>query len=408
MDSHPPLSDLIERTLQEISKLGLCSELNNKYRRIYKRLKAFAKNRNQACYSAELLRCFFDEAEQRYRAGIIGRARRNLLKRAALLLEDCLQSGRIEWRVHKENTRPMPASEEFLRLYAQYLDNRKSAEWSKNTMESARRLIRQFLVFLDDNGCRSLSETSARMLPSFFQHLLSRYQPTSMQVVAFHLRAFLKFADGGERLLPLVPSNCLRNKAIIPVLSDQEHAALKRALADPEIPLRDRAVIQLALRTGLRSIDIVGIKLSDIDWVNDTILVAQSKTGRPFRIPLTADVGNLLSAYILTERFPADTPYVFLRSQAPYLPIHRSTCYAFLCKVLARAGIRVGDERKGLHVLRHSVASRMLSAGVPVTTIASALGHADKTSTDVYLATDEGRMRECALPLPEPSINIGG
>jgi site-specific recombinase XerD len=97
----------------------------------------------------------------------------------------------------------MPASEEFLRLYAQYLDNRKSAEWSKNTMESARRLIRQFLVFLDDNGCRSLSETSATMLPSFFQHLLARYQPTSMQVVAFHLRAFLKFADGGERLLPL-------------------------------------------------------------------------------------------------------------------------------------------------------------------------------------------------------------
>jgi integrase len=229
-----------------------------------------------------------------------------------------------------------------------------------------------------------------------------------MQAVVFHLRAVLKFADGGERLLPIVPSHYLRNKAIIPVLSDQEHAALKRALADPEISLRDRAVIQLALRTGLRSIDIVGIKLSDIDWVNDTILVAQSKTGRPFRIPLTADVGNLLSAYILTERLPADTPYVFLRSQAPYRPISRSTCYTFLCKVFAGAGIRVGSERKGLHVLRHSVASRMLSAGVPVTTIASALGHADKTSTDVYLATDEGRMRECALPLPEPSINIGG
>jgi site-specific recombinase XerD len=50
----------------------------------------------------------------------------------------------------------------------------------------------------------------------------------------------------------------------------------------------------------------------------------------------------------------------------------------------------------------------MLSHGVAVTTIASALGHADKTSTDVYLTTDEGHMRECALPLPELSINIGG
>jgi hypothetical protein len=51
MDSHPPLSDLIQRTLQEIGKLGLCAELNNKYRRVYKRLKAFAKNRNEECCS---------------------------------------------------------------------------------------------------------------------------------------------------------------------------------------------------------------------------------------------------------------------------------------------------------------------------------------------------------------------
>jgi integrase len=229
-----------------------------------------------------------------------------------------------------------------------------------------------------------------------------------MQGVAFHLRAFLEFADGGERLLPIVPSHCPRGKLIVPVLSDQEHAALKRALTSPEISLRDRAVVRLCLRTGLRSIDIVRMKLSDIDWVNDTILIVQSKTGRPFRIPLTTDVGNLLSAYILTERFPADTPYVFLRSRAPYRPISRSACYGFLCKVFAKAGIRVGDERKGLHVLRHSVASRMLSAGVPVATIASALGHADKTSTDAYLTTDEERMRECALPLPELSVNNGG
>jgi integrase len=173
-----------------------------------------------------------------------------------------------------------------------------------------------------------------------------------MHGVAFHLRAFLKFAHGGERLLPLVPFHCLRSKTIIPVLSDQEHAALKRALTSPEIPLRDKAIIQLALRTGLRSVDVVGIKLSDIDWVNDTILIVQSKNGRPFRIPLTADVGNLLSAYILSERPPADTPYVFLRSRAPYRPISRSACYSPLCKVFAQAGIRVGGERKGLHVLR--------------------------------------------------------
>lgn len=409
MELHPLLSDLVEKTLQEIGKLGLCTELNRQYRRLYERLKAFAKEKNEECCCPELLRSFLADTDQRYRGGVIGHSRRIHIRRAILQLKDYLESGRIEWRMYKETTSPMPSSEQFLCLYTQYFDGLQSSGRSKSTIDRARTLIRQFLVFLDDNCCRSLSETPPTMLPAFFQHLLAHYQPTSMGVVASHIRTFLKSVEGGKHLLPLVPSRCLRNKPIIPVLSDEEHVALKRALEGPEVSLRDKAIIQLALRTGLRSIDIVGMKLSDIDWVNDTILVAQSKTGRPFRIPLTADVGNLLSAYILTERPQADTPYVFLRSLAPHRPLSdNSACYSLLGKVFARAGIRVNGERKGLHVLRHSVASRMLSRGVPVTTIASALGHADKTSTEVYLTTDEGRMRECALPLPELSANIGG
>ena len=405
----PSLSDLIERALREISKFGLCTTVTYEYKCIYKRLEAFAQKENEEYYSDELLGKFLADTEQRYRAGAIGRARRNYLRRAALLLKDYRANGRFGWRVYAQNTRPMPSSEEFVRLYVQYLDCLQACGKSKNTVESARNLIRQFLVFLENNGSRSLSETPLIMVPSFFRHLLARYRPTSISVVASHIRAFLEFVDGGERLLPLVPSHCLKTRSIIPVLSEKEHAALKRALDGPEISLRDKALIRLALRTGLRSVDIVGLKLSDIDWVNDTILVAQSKTRRPFRIPLTADVGNLLSAYILTEHPQAETPYVFLRYQAPHLPLSgHSSCYALLRKVFARAGIRTGSERKGLHVLRHSVASRMLSRRVPVTTIASALGHADKTSTEVYLTTDEARMRQCGLPLPESLTNIGG
>ena len=403
------LSDIIDRALQEISKLGLCSELNCQYRRVYDRLKDFAKNRNTDCYSAHLLDCFLAHIEQRYKTGAIGHSRRNHLRRASLLLRDCVENERVEWKVYRDNSKPMPSSQEFLRLYSQYLGRLKSDGRSENTIQSSRNLLRQFFVFLDDNGCGTLSETPLEMVPSFFQHLLATYQPTSIRTVASHIRSFLEFADGGERFLRLVPSRCLRNKPIIPVLSDQEHVALKRVLEGPEVSLRDKAIIQLALRTGLRSVDIVGMKLSDIDWVKDTISIPQSKTGRPFRIPLTADVGNFLSSYILTERPRTDTPYVFLRSQAPHRPLRdHAACYALVRRSFARAGIRLGRERKGIHVIRHSVASRMLSQGVPVTTISSLLGHANKSSTEVYLATDERRMRECGLPLTEIPMNCGG
>jgi len=403
------LQNLTERTLQEIGRLGLCSELNRQYRRIYERLKDFATSRKVDSYSNQLLCCFLAEIEQRHRTGAIGHSRRNHLRRAALLLRDYVENGRLEWRAYREISRPMPSSQEFLRQHSCYIESLKSDGKSGNTIESARNLVRQFLLFLDDNGYRALSETPLDMVPSFFQHLLATYQPTSIRTVASHIRSFLQFADGGARFLPLVPARCVRNRPIIPVLSDEEYAALKRVLQGPDVALRDKAIIHLALRTGLRSVDIVGMKLSDIDWVNDTIAVAQSKTARPFRIPLGADVGNCLSSYILTERPRIDTPYVFLRSQAPHRALSdHAACYALVRKVFASAGIRLGRERKGLHVIRHSVASRMLSRGVPVTTISSVLGHANKASTDVYLATDEPRMRECGLPLAEIPMNCGG
>ena len=287
--------------------------------------------------------------------------------------------------------------------------SRTLTERTQNTIESSRNLVGQFLLLLENNGYDTLSEAPLDMVPSFFQHLLPAYRPTTIRTVASQIRSFLRFADGGERFLPLVPSCCPRGRSIIAILSDAEHAALKGVLRSADVSLRDKAIIGMALRTGLRSVDIVGMKLSEIDWINDTVAIPQSKTRRLFKIPLSADVGNSLSSYILTERPSSESPYVFLRSLAPFRPLGgHAACYAVVRGAFTRAGIRAGDERKGIHLLRHSAASRMLSHGVPVTTISQVLGHSNKNSTDVYLTTDERRMRECGLPLAGISMNCGG
>ncbi len=403
------LSNLIEGVLQEIGRFGLCPEANRQYRRIYNSLRHFAANRNVDSYSTDLLERFLAEVEYRHENGTIGPARRSHLRRASLLLRDYVQTGTLDWKPYGGIARPLPSSPELLRLYSQYIGSLKSQGKSEYTIQSSRNLIRQFLLFLENNGHNALSETPIDVVPSFFQHLLPTYRPTSVRTVASHIRSFFRFADGGERFLPLVPSRCPRGRSIIPILSDTEHAALKRVLGSTDVSLRDKAMIGLALQTGLRSVDILGMKLSDIDWINDAVSIPQSKTGRPFAIPLSADVGNSLSSYILTERPPADSPYVFLRSVAPFGPLSgHSACYAVVRRTFTRAKIRLGDERKGIHLLRHSAASRMLSHGVPVTTISSMLGHSSKSSTDVYLATDMAQMRLCGLPLAGIAMNCGG
>jgi len=403
------LENLIHGVLKEISKLGLCSELNCQYRRTYDRLKEFAKKKHMDFYSADLIEYFLENIEQRYKTGTIGNSRRNHLRRAVLLLKDYVENETIEWKTYGAISKPMPSCHEFLHLYSKYIDSLKSYGRSANTIQSARNMVRQFLLFLEDNGCSTLSMATPEMVTLFFQHLLATYKPTSIRIPASHIRSFLGLTEGGERLLPLVPSRCVRNKPIIPILSDKEYDALKSILRSPTIPLRDKTIIQLALRTGLRAVDIVGMKLSNIDWVNDTISIIQSKTGNPFIIPLTADVGNLLSSYILNERPGTDNPYIFLRSLAPFRPLSgHSACYAMVRKAFQQAGIRPGDERKGIHVIRHTVASMMLSKGVPVTTISSMLGHSNKRSTDRYLTTDMEHMKECAIDLAGIVMNCGG
>ena len=403
------LDDLTKRVIQEIDKFGLGFATKYHYKKTYDRIKEFAAARAMDSFSDGLVGSFLEDVEEKYKAGAIGKSRRDHLRRTSLLLRDYVANETIEWKPYVFKHQPNPASQEFLLLHSRFIDNLRFYDRSENTIQSCKNSVRQFLLFLEDNGCSTLSMATSEMVPSFFQHLLATYSPTSIRTVASYIRSFLRFAEGGERLLSAVPSRCARSKPIIPILSDKETDALKSVLQTQKVPLRDKAIILLALRTGLRAVDIVRMKLGDIDWINDTISIAQSKTRTSFKIPLTADVGNVLSAYILKERPKTDNPYVFLRFLAPFRPLSgHSACYALVRRTFHQAGIRLRSERKGIHVMRHSAASRMLSKGVAVTTISSMLGHSNKSSTDVYLSTDEARMRECALGLAEIPMNCGG
>ena len=400
--------DLIENVLREIGKFGLHPATINHYRQTYERLKEYAEARRIELVCDGLIQSFLHDIEERHKAGAIGRGRRAHLRRASLILQEYLANASIRWTTYTYERHQMPESKDFLLLHESFLGHLGAANKSANTIQSCANSVRQFLLFLEDHDCTSLPLASAVMVPAFFQHLLATYRPTSIRTVASNIRAFLRFCKD-DRLLAAVPSRCVRNKPIIPVLSDKETDTLETFLQVGSLSSRDKAIILLALRTGLRSVDILNIQLSDIDWIDDTITVTQSKTGRALHIPLTADVGNALSAYLLDERPSVATPYVFLRRQAPFTVLSgHSACYAVLRRALLQAGIRVGGERKGLHLLRHSTASRMLSKGVPVTTISTLLGHAHKASTDVYLATDQERMRACALDLTKIPVNCAG
>lgn len=173
------------------------------------------------------------------------------------------------------------------------------------------------------------------------------------------------------------------------------------------VSYRDTAIVLLGLSTGIRACDLINLKLSDIDWINETISFKQSKTGATVCIPLITAVGNAIAKYLTKERPKADNNYLFVRQLAPFdrLADHAS-CYAIVERIFKRAEIDKADRILGMHMLRHNAASTMVKNEVPIATIAAILGHTNTDTTDIYITTDETRLKECVLPMANISMEV--
>ncbi len=184
-------------------------------------------------------------------------------------------------------------------------------------------------------------------------------------------------------------------KAFIP---SDEDADIMEALQKESS--RNRAIILLALKLGLRDIDICTLKMDNIDWINDRINIIQKKTDIPITLPLLPVVGNAIMEYILQDRPQPDDgyPYVFRRVKAPYHKIQ--SAYPICARFLERNGIRVSNNAsKGVHVFRYTLVNRLLRARIPHQVITDTLGHISKESDKPYLAMEADMLRLCALDL---------
>lgn len=171
------------------------------------------------------------------------------------------------------------------------------------------------------------------------------------------------------------------------------------------ISLRDKAIFSIAYYTGIRSIDISSMMFKNIDWRNDLILLIQHKTRREVRIPLRAVVGNAIFDYLENERPECDLPYLFLSERKPYRKLESASLYGACRKIMKEAGIRLSKgERRGLHLLRHNLATSLLSNGVAQPVISETLGHASPRSLDHYLDADLIKLKECSLSIEKYPI----
>ena len=222
---------------------------------------------------------------------------------------------------------------------------------------------------------------------------------------ASHLRHFLRFlyATGRTRLnlallVPRVarPASCLSRH-----LSPGEIRQLVDAFQDDNgFGRRNRAMLLLMARLGLRPKEVVAIRLDDINWVAGEILV-RGKGGYHDRMPLPADVGEAIVAYICDGR-AGNTRHLFVSVRAPHKPVTSQTIKRALRRAFARTGLKPPNGEIRSHLMRHSLAVAMLGRDASLEEVGEVLRHRSRGTTTTYARYDFRALRSVARPWPVP------
>ncbi|GGE53490.1 hypothetical protein GCM10011391_35430 [Pullulanibacillus camelliae] len=396
------LTELVAQAKEAIKPIQHSASTVYQYGLAWDELINFFESNGQSYFSRELANRFVRESKDSLYKGLIKNWRYKLRRLSVLILLEVVETGSYSWKLHYSNANAT-LSIDMKRLHVEYAETLIRSGKGNGTRRFYETLARQFLKYVQRELNKNISDLRLDDVQKFIPYIAKSYQSTSMRTVLSALRSFLKllYKEGmtNEKLVLAVPSSGSKKTAVVPTITQDEEKHLLQSIDRSTcIGKRNYAMVLLAMRTGLRSIDIINLKLSNIDWRNKTIAIIQQKNGRPLTLPILTDVGNALSDYILNARPQNSLPYVFLRCQSPYTKMSRSNCYAISCSIMKKADIRQsGHQRKGFHIFRHSVAARMLSQEISLPVISNTLGHSSMSSSKVYLSTDEKHLKACAL-----------
>ena len=319
--------------------------------------------------------------------------------RVVRLVDSYIATGEVDLSVCcRGGGGPHPLTSEFVRFDAAWDAEMRARGLATATREAYGRVTRGFLVYLEDHGVGTLDDAGPGQVTGFLESLLDRWAKTSLYWVVSNFRPFLRFTGRDDLVDALGLVGVRRSWPVLPVIADDDVRRVVDACTTGVVNARDAAITLLALMTGLRSCDIINLRLGDIDWRTATVSLVQRKTGNPLTLPLPGVLLDRLADYVLTQRSTCTHDHVFARELAPFGPLgDHSTIHRITTTVFAKAG--VGAPNAGTRLLRHTAATRLMRAATPLPTVSAVLGHAQVESTRVYLAVDDERLRRCVLPV---------
>ena len=251
--------------------------------------------------------------------------------------------------------------------------------WSAFTAKQVLAMTRDLLSVCRSNGARS--STTARMR-SFFRYL----QWANLNKLDL------------SQFVPSPPS--WRQTHLPPRLPwDDVRRAIDAIEGTTPLGIRDRAILLLLATTGLRNKELRQLELEDIRWRAGELVLRRTKGRRDRVVPLLESTGAALAEYVLNARPRISDRRVFLTQVTPVRPFSHSSTVSLIVRTrLQRAGIAI--QRGGAHLLRHSLATRLVEQRRPIKEIADLLGHRHIDTTSLYVKVAVPQLADVALPFP--------
>ena len=237
--------------------------------------------------------------------------------------------------------------------------------WAEETIRGCCQTVDRFFDWLGERGVVLASVRITDIDQAVARHHARDYSRVTIHDYAQRLRTFFRFTEQQSWCTPGLAEGIMSSRfhpgETIPKGLSRDEAQRLRATTEGDRPadLRDRAILMLLITYGLRSGEVTGPRLDDLNWEEETLRVRRPKPGRTHLYPLSRGVGQAIVRYLREVRPPRPERTLFLTLNAPIRPLSRGAMTYVVSSSLERLAIT--GKRRGPHGRTRDADSSMCS-----------------------------------------------
>ncbi len=402
-----PLKKLLKELEQELLRLGYTEGSMKFYRNRWKKIIQFANERDEVFYSEQLgidyIEHHYQILEKDFYKTLSQKDTQEL--RIIRMIGDFQLHHTVLRRYYKHKELISdPYYKEISKNFKKYCEQK---DYSKVTVNHYVKQSERFMDYLVSQGIHDCHDVELPVINGYIRTLAGYTYKTVEQNIC-SIRSFLRYLLEQDiletDLASKTPMIQARKQTRIPSVWTKEELDALIGAIDRGNPKgkRDYAMILLACVLGFRVTDIKNLTFDCFHWETKELIFTQSKTRETVTLPIPSEIGWAVIDYLKYGRPKVNSPIIFIRHLAPFLPFSESDhLYQIIRDYMRIAHLPTLKKHRGMHSLRHTAASRMLECDTPLVVISDILGHMDTDSTAVYLKIDIKKLKECRLDTPE-------